>query len=112
MLKKVKEEMLFLSKVAKADEVELQEITENAARSMGSLIAQLEGESSEDLLMCKLLGLDKQLRSIRGTLKVKMTKRLSYSNTSSKKSVRSRKSGAIQNMMMGFEKTSGSKLPS
>ena len=41
---------------------------------MEKLIQQLEGEFSEDLPMQELLGLDKQLRSIRGSLKVEVAK--------------------------------------
>ena len=37
---------------------------------------QLEGESSEDLPMHELLGLDKQLRSIRGSLKVEVAEKV------------------------------------
>ena len=36
----------------------------NVWRSTENLIVQLERKSSEDLPMCELLGLDKQLRSI------------------------------------------------
>ena len=49
---------------------ELQEITENMARSTENLTAQLEGESSDDLPMRELLGLDKLLKTIRGLLSV------------------------------------------
>ena len=51
--------------IAKADDIELQEITENVWRSIENLNQQLEGEG-EDLNMRELLGLDKQLTSIRG----------------------------------------------
>ena len=63
-LNKAKEELSSTSDIAKAGYIELQEITESALRSTKNLIEQLEGESSEDLPMCKLLVLDKQLRSI------------------------------------------------
>ena len=43
---------------------------------MENLIAQLEGESSEDLLIRELLGLDKQLRSIRGSLRVEVAEKV------------------------------------
>ena len=76
MLKKAKEGMSSTSDIANADDIKLQEITENASRSMENLIVQLEGESSEDLPMQELLGLDKQLRSIRGSLKVEMAKKV------------------------------------
>ena len=74
MLNKVEEELPSASDVAKADDIELQEITKNAVRSMENLIVQLEGESSEDLPMHELLGLDKQLRSIRVRSKWRMQK--------------------------------------
>ena len=76
MLNKAEEEMSSRSDVAKADDIELQEIMENVARSTGNLIVQLEGESSEDLPMYELLGLDKQLRSIRGSLTVEVAKKV------------------------------------
>ena len=73
MLNKVKEELPSASDVAKADDIGLQEIAENALRSMENLNQQLE---SEDLPMRELLGLDKQLRSIRGSLKVEVAKKV------------------------------------
>ena len=42
ILNKAEEEMPSTSDVANADDIELQEITENVARSMKNLIAQLE----------------------------------------------------------------------
>ena len=56
------------------NDIELQEITENAAKSTEDLITQFEGE--EMLPMRELLGLDKQLRSIRGSLKVEVAKKV------------------------------------
>ena len=76
ILSKTEEELPPTSDVAKADNIELQQITEKVARSMENLIVQLEGESSKDLPMRELLGLDKQLRSIRGSLKVEVAKRV------------------------------------
>ena len=64
MLNGVEEELPSSPDISKVDHIELHEITENAARSTENLISQLKRESSEDLLMQKLLGLDKQLRSI------------------------------------------------
>ena len=58
-----------MSDVAKADDIELQEITENVARGTENVIEQFERECSEDFPMHELLGLDKQLRSIRGSPK-------------------------------------------
>ena len=75
-LSRIEEELSSMSDVARADDIELQEITRNAARSTDNLIEQLDGESSEDLPMRELISFDKQLRSIRGTLKVEMAKKV------------------------------------
>ena len=64
------------SDIAKVDDIELQEFMENAVRNMENLIAQLKGESSKDFPMWELLGHDKQLRSIKGLLKVKVAKKV------------------------------------
>ena len=75
MLNRVEEEELpSASDVAKADDIEIQEITENAMKSTEDLIAQFEGQ--ETLPTHELLGLDKQLRSIRGFLKVEVAKKV------------------------------------
>ena len=71
-LNEAQEEMPSASEVDKADDIELQEITENATRSMENLNQKLEGQ---DLPMRELLGLDKQLRSIRGLPKVEVAKK-------------------------------------
>ena len=84
-LDKAEEEMPSTSDVAKANDTELQDIMENAEKSMENLIQQLKGESSEDLPIHKLLGLGKQLRSIRGSLKVEVEKRFSWKNASKEK---------------------------
>ena len=76
VLNKAKEELPSMSDIAKVDDIELQEIMENASRSMENLNQQLEGESSEDLPMRELLSLDKLLRSIRGLLKVEVAKKV------------------------------------
>ena len=68
MLNRVEEKLPSASDVAKADDIELQEI----AKSTEDLITQFEGQ--EMLPMRELLGLDKQLRSITGSLKVEVTK--------------------------------------
>ena len=54
------------------DDIEIQEITENAVRSLENLIEQLEGT----LPMHKLQSLDKQLRIIRSSLKVEVAKKV------------------------------------
>ena len=74
MLNKVKEELPSASDVDKADDIELQEIMENASRSMEDLISQMPQTDEYPLL--DLLGLDKQLRSIRGSLKVEVAKKV------------------------------------
>ena len=74
MLSRVEEEMPSVSDVAKADDIELQQITESATKSTEDLIAQFEGQ--EMLPMHELLELDKQLRSIRGSLKVEVAKKV------------------------------------
>ena len=80
MLNKAEEEMPSTLDVAKTDDTELQEITKNAARSMENLIEELEGESFEDLPLRELLGLDKKLRSIRGSLKEKVARKVQSEN--------------------------------
>ena len=76
MLNKAEEGLPSTSGIAKVDDIELQEITENGARSTKNLIKQLESEFSEDLPMRKLLGLDKQLRSITGLPKMEMAEKV------------------------------------
>ena len=63
------------SDVTRADAIELQEIAEKALRGIENLNQQVQEEPTEDLPMRELLGLDKQLRSIRGSLKVEVAKR-------------------------------------
>ena len=63
MLNKAQEELPSAPDIDKADDIELQEIV----KSMGNLISQMS--QTDDLfehLLRELLGLDKQLRSIRG----------------------------------------------
>ena len=77
MLNKVKEELPSESDITRADDIELQEI----AKSMEDLIMQMRHDQSQtdDLFkhaLRKLLGLDSQLRSIRGSLKVEVAKKV------------------------------------
>ena len=81
MLNKVKEKLPSTSDVTKVDDIELQEIMENATKSTEDLILQVKNNQSQtdDLFeypLRKLLGLDKQLRSIRGSLKVEVAKKV------------------------------------
>ena len=70
------EKMPSASDIAKADDIELEEI----AKSTEDLIYQINNQSQTDDLfeypLCDLLGLDKQLRSIRGSLKVEVAKKV------------------------------------
>ena len=76
MLNKVEEEIPSASDVDKAGDIELQQI----AKSTEDLISQIKDvQTDTDELfehpLHKLLGLDKQLRSIRGSLKVEVAKK-------------------------------------
>ena len=77
MLNKAAEELPSESDIAKADDIELQEIAEKAS----GIISQIKDvqTDTEDLFehpLRELLGLDKQLRSIRGSLKVEVAKKV------------------------------------
>ena len=74
MLSRVEEELPSTSDVAKVDNIELQEIMKNSLKSTENLIDQLKG--SKGLPMRELIGLNKQLRSIWGSLKVETTKNI------------------------------------
>ena len=85
MLNKAAEELPSESDITKADDIELQEIAEKAS----SIISQIKDvqTDTEDLFehpLRELLGLNKQFRSIRGSLKVEVAKRLSWKSTSLK----------------------------
>ena len=73
ILNKAQEELPFESDITKADDIELQEIVENVLRSKENLNQQIP---TKDLPMQELLGLDKNLRSIRGSLKVEVAKKV------------------------------------
>ena len=77
MLNKAAEELPSESDITKADDIELQEIVEKAL----GIISQIKDvqTATEDLFehpLHELLGLDKQLRSIRGSLKVEVVKKV------------------------------------
>ena len=100
MLNRVNKELHSTSDITKADDKELQEIIENASKSMEDLILQMKNDQSQtdDLFkypLCELLGLDKQLRSIRLLLKVEVAKRFSWKKASRMKSTSSRNSESI-----------------
>ena len=75
MLNRVKEELPSESDITGVDDIELQEI----AKSMEDLIFQINNQSQTDDLfkhpLCDLLGMDKQLRNIRGSVKVEVAKK-------------------------------------
>ena len=82
MLNKAAEQLPSESDITKADDIELQEIAEKAS----GIISQIKDiqTDTEDLFehpLRELLGLDKQLRSMRGSLKVEVAKRLSWKST-------------------------------
>ena len=77
MLNKAAEELPFESDITGADDIELQEIAEKAS----GIISQIKDiqTDTEDLFehpLRELLGLDKQLRSIRDSLKVEVAKQV------------------------------------
>ena len=77
MPNKAAEELPSESDITRADDIELQETAEKAS----DIISQTKGvqTDTDDLFkhpLRKLLGLDKQLRSIRGLLKVEVAKKV------------------------------------
>ena len=77
MLNKDAEELPSESDITKADDIELQEIAEKAS----GIISQIKDvqTDTEDLFehpLRELLGLDKQLRTIRGSLRVEVAKKV------------------------------------
>ena len=80
-LNKAQEELPSALNITKADDIELQEIAEKASKSTEDIISQIKDvQTDTDKLfehpLHELLGLDKQLRSIRGSLKVEVAKKL------------------------------------
>ena len=77
MLNKAAEELPSEFDITGVDDIELQEIAEKAS----GIISQIKDvqTDTEDLFehpLCELLGLDKQLRTIRGSLKVEVAKKI------------------------------------
>ena len=82
MLNKAAEELPSESDITKVNDIELQQIAEKAL----GIISQIKDvqTDTEDLFkhpLRELLDLDKQLRTIRGSPKVEVAKRLSWKNT-------------------------------
>ena len=77
MLNKAAEELPSESDITKADDIELQEIVEKASGIISQIKdVQTDKEDFFEHPLCELLGLDKQLRSIRGSLKVEVAKKI------------------------------------
>ena len=74
MLNRAEEELPSATDVAKAGNIELQGIAKNAARSTEGLIEQFNDPLGDSLEFVQAFGLDKELRSIRGSLKVERVK--------------------------------------
>ena len=77
MLNKAAEELPSASDITKVDDIELQEIAENTS----DIISQIKDvqTDTDDLFehpLRELLGLDAQLRSIRGSLNVEVAKKV------------------------------------
>ena len=77
MLNKAAEELPSESDITKADDIELQETAEKASGIVSQIKdAQTDTEDLFEHPLRELLGLDKQLRSIRGSLKVEVAKKV------------------------------------
>ena len=77
MLNKAAEELPSESEITRADDIELQEIVEKASGIISKIKdVQTDTEDLFEHPLCELLGLDKQLRSIRGSLKVEGAKKV------------------------------------
>ena len=79
MLNKAVEDLPSESDITKSDDIELKEIVEKAS----GIISQIKDvqTDTEDLFehpLRELLGLDKQLRSIKGSLKVEVAKKVEF----------------------------------
>ena len=99
------------SDITRTDDIELHEIAEKASGSVENLNQQVQEEPTEDLPMQELLDLDKQLRSIHGSLRVEVAERFSFKKTSLKSTESLRETeNILENMTMAFGKTSPSKL--
>ena len=77
MLNKAAEELPSESDITRADDIELQEIAEKTSLIISQIKdVQTDTEDLFEHLLRDLLGLDKQLRTIRGSLKVEVAKKV------------------------------------
>ena len=78
-MKRAKEKLPSASDITKVDDIELIELSRESSRILEDLIMDMKDTQTQtdDLLpMQELLGLDTQLRSIRGSLKVEVAKKV------------------------------------
>ena len=90
ILNRVEEDLPSTSDIAKEDNIEHQEITENTARGRENLITQLQDKThppsdSFKHPLHEVLGLDKELKSIRGSLKGERAKKVQLEECIEKK---------------------------
>ena len=79
-MNKAQEELPSASDITKVDDIELQEIAEKALDLISQIKdIQIDTEDLFEYPLHELLGLDKQLRSIRGLLKVEVAKKVDKS---------------------------------
>ena len=81
MLNKAAEELPSESDITRADDIELQDFAEKATKNTEDLISHLNDQQSQtdelfEYPLRDLLGLDKQLRTIQGSLKFEVAKKL------------------------------------
>ena len=81
-VKALNEKLPSESDIANVDDIELQDLSRSTSRIMEDLITdmkdiQSQTDESIENPLCELLRLDKQFRSIRGSLKVEQQKKLS-----------------------------------
>ena len=77
ILSKAVEELPSASDITKVDDIELQRITEKALDIISQIKdVQIDTDNLFEHPLRDLLGLDKQLRSIRGSLKVEVAKKV------------------------------------
>ena len=78
-MKKAKEKLPSASDITKADDIELIELSRELSRISEYLIMDIKDtqtQTDDSLPMRELLGLDAQLRSIRGSLKVEVANKV------------------------------------
>ena len=101
MLNKAAEELPSESDITRADDIELQEIAEKASDIISQITdVQTDTDDLFEHLLRELLGLDKQLRSIRGLLKVEVAKKVQLEECIAKSIASSRNFENIPEFMM------------